>query len=359
LAPNSPKEIGGNKLSFLDYLKSNFVIGLSPMDGVTDEAYRQTQCFVSKPDVIFTEFVSAEGISRGGVKLYDQLLYSANERPIIGQIFGKDPESFYKAAIILCHLGFDGIDINMGCPAKTVTQHGSGAALIGQPELVSAIIYSVKKGIEDYIAHKITINDIALKKASLDVIKRNLKYSGGVVSLRPTLSVKTRIGINSNVVDTWIPHLLGHHLDFISLHGRTLKQGYSGLADWKAISNAAKLAHRSDTKIWGNGDIKSIEQAHKYGRKYGVDGILIGRATMGNPWVFSDVVPTLKDRFSLMCYHAKMFTDTFPSRRFDSLRKHFLLYTTGHPRAKQLRAKIVHLNSITELYALEEDFLNC
>lgn len=95
------------------WFNDKFIIALSPMDGVTDEAYRQTQCFVAKPDVVFTEFVSAEGISRGGVKLYDQLLYSENERPIVGQIFGKDPDSFYKAAIILCHLGFDGIDLNM------------------------------------------------------------------------------------------------------------------------------------------------------------------------------------------------------------------------------------------------------
>jgi tRNA-dihydrouridine synthase len=345
---------------FRDYLKSKIIIGLSPMDGVTDEAYRQTQCFVKKPDLIFTEFVSAEGISRGGVKLYDQLMFASNERPIIGQIFGKDPESFYKAAIILCHLGFEGIDLNMGCPAKTVTQHGSGAALIGKPELASQLIISAQKGIDDYFANKVSIDDIELKKASLDVIKRNLKYSGTKDNNeKPTLSVKTRIGITESVVESWIPFLLEHNLDFITLHGRTLKQGYSGVADWESISKASEYVNKTKTLIFGNGDIQSKTMAEEYSNKYGVNGVLIGRASMGYPWIFSDIKPSLAERFSIMCYHAQIFIEIFPKRQFDSLRKHFLLYTTGHPHAKQLRSQIVKLNSLSELYALEEAFLNC
>jgi tRNA-dihydrouridine synthase B len=354
-------------MNLKSYIKNNFIVGQSPMDGVTDEAFRLTQNFVVKPDVTFTEFVSAEGISRGGVRLYDQLLYSSSERPIIGQIFGKDPDSFYKAAVILSHLGFDGIDLNMGCPAKTVTQHGSGAALIAQPELASQLIISARQGINDYFSQKIAINDIGLKQASLNIIDRNTKYSNIVethhgTSLqipKPTLSVKTRIGITENVIDSWIPHLLSHKLDFITLHGRTLKQGYAGLANWEAIAIAAKLAHQKNTLLWGNGDVQSHQQAVEYGQEYGVDGVLIGRASMGNPWVFNDTTPTLRDRFSLMCYHAKMFTDVFPYRQFDPLRRHFLLYTSGHPHAKILRDKIVHLNSLTELYALEDAFLTC
>lgn len=345
-----------------DLIKSKFIVGLSPMDGVTDEAYRQTQCFVGRPDVIFTEFVSAEGISRGGVKLYDTLLYSLNERPIVGQLFGKDPESFYSSAIILSHLGFDGIDINMGCPAKTVTQHGSGAALIDKPELASTIINSTRQGIDDYCSGRKTINDIGLKKPSLEIIQRNLKYSGfspAKVMAVPTLSVKTRIGTSINTIDTWIPHLLKHQLDFITLHGRTLKQGYSGSADWDAIKNASDMAKKSSTLLWGNGDIQNLEQARDYGRKYDVAGVLIGRASMGNPWVFTSKVPSLKDKFSIMCYHAQKFMEIFPHRQFDPLRKHFLLYTSGHSHAKALRAKLVHLNSLDQLYALEEEFLSC
>jgi len=348
-------------MDFREFIHSQKIIALSPMDGVTDCSYRQTQCFVKKPDVIFTEFVSAEGISRGGVRLYDQLLYGSNERPIVGQIFGKDPDSFYKAAVILCHLGFDGVDINMGCPAKTVTQHGSGAALIEKPEVASQIIKLTRQGIEDYCSGETTVADLGLKQSSLDVIERNRRfsdYSGTYKDYqKPTLSVKTRVGITENVVPVWIPHLLSLNLDFISLHGRTLKQGYSGLADWKAIKLAASIAKEANTLLWGNGDVTSLPMAHEYIEKYGVDGILIGRCSMGNPWVFTNTVPSLKDKFALMCYHADQFTKIFPHRRLDPLRRHFLLYAGGHPRAKQLREKIVHVDSIQQLYALEEDFL--
>lgn len=336
------------------------------MDGVTDCPYRQTQVSVYKPDVVFTEFVSAEGISRGGVKLYDELLYGANERPIVGQIFGKDPDSFYKAAVILSHLGFDGIDINMGCPAKTVTQHGSGAALIDKPDVASRIIVAVQQGINDYFSDRVSITDLGLKQSSLAIIDRNLAFSGHTPNptdrknlIRPTLSVKTRIGVSQNVVSTWIPHLLHHQLDFISLHGRTLKQGYGGLADWDAISQAAKLAHAANTLLWGNGDVHSLAEAHDRINTIGVDGILIGRSSMGNPWIFSGTTPTWAEKFSVMCHHAQEFVRIFPYRRLDPLRRHFILFCSGHPNAKQLREKVVRINSLSELYALEDEFLSC
>ena len=348
-------------MSLKQLLKSRKpLIALSPMDGITDEVYRQIQISVKKPDLLFTEFVSAEGISRGGVKLYDQLLFQSNERPIVGQLFGKDPESFYKSAIILSYLGFDGIDINMGCPAKTVTQHGSGAALIEKPQLASDIINSVKKGVSDYLSGKVTIDDLDLKKASLDIIQRNLRFSNYKPTLKidPTISVKTRLGINTPVIDTWIPFLLKHDLDFLTLHGRTLKQAYSGQADWQLISLASDMARKSHTHFFGNGDITSLSQALEYIEKYHLKGVHIGRASMGNPWIFGTEIPSLKQKFSTMLFHAQLFRDIFPQRRFDSLRKHFLLYTTGHPRAKQLRAQLVRITDIQGLLDLEEDYLS-
>lgn len=333
------------------------------MDGYTDEPFRLVQAEISKPDVTFTEFVSAEGLSRGGVGLYDALFYSSIERPIIGQIFGKDPDSFYKSAIILCHLGFDGVDINMGCPAKTVTQNGSGAALIGKPELASEIIKAVRSGIDDWFNKKVTINDLKLNQKTHAVIARNLKYSNyqspATSRQLPTLSVKTRVGITEPVIDTWIPHLLSHKLDFLTLHGRTLKQGYSGLADWSLISKSASLAHQTSTKLWGNGDVSSRSQAITKGKECGVDGILIGRSALGNPWVFSDKEGSFQDKFHAMARHAYHFNQVFPNRLFDSLRKHFLLYASGHPHAKQLRSKLVSLSSLDQLYAIEQDFLAC
>ena len=197
-------------MNFLD--KSN-IVGLSPMDGITDEAFRQVQTKICKPDLMFTEFVSAEGISRGGVKLYDTLLFSSEERPIIGQLFGKDPDSFYKSAIILCELGFDGVDINMGCPAKTVTQHGSGASLIAKPNLAVQIIQSVKKGIDDWFLGKTKITDIGLNKKTLDVISRNKKYSKIISNKNVSLSSRGDVDLSTegfNLISflLWKTHLL-------------------------------------------------------------------------------------------------------------------------------------------------------
>jgi tRNA-dihydrouridine synthase len=336
------------------------IIGLSPMDGITDEAFRLVQTQIAKPDLIFTEFVSAEGISRGGIKLYDTLLFSPEERPIIGQLFGKDPESFYKSAVILCELGFDGVDINMGCPAKTVTQHGSGAALIGQPDLAVQIIKSVRQGIDDWFSGKVKITDLGLNQKTLEVIKHNQKYSNikNIKEDKPTLSVKTRLGISHPIVETWIPILLAQNLDFLTIHGRTLKQAYSGQADWEEIKKVVDMAKKTHTKILGNGDIQSHQQGIEFCQKYGVDGILIGRAAGGNPWCFSDYVATPREKFSAMLLHAQIFESVFPHRVFDSLRKHFLLYTAGFPDAKSLRMKLVRLNSVKELLSLEDQFSN-
>jgi len=339
------------------YIHSQKIVGLSPMDGITDEAFRFTQCEIAKPDLMFTEFVSSEGLAHSAVKLFDTLLYSSQERPIIGQLFGKDPNSFYIAAVILCHLGFDGIDINFGCPAKTVTQHGSGASLIDKPELASQIIKSVQKAVSDFANQKVTLKDFKLKEKVLKVIDRNIKYSGAEKTI-PTISVKTRLGTTTDTSDIWIPFLLSHKLDFLTLHGRTLKQGYSGLADWGAIARAAKLAKKAKTIFFGNGDVQSRKEALDYCQKYGVDGVLIGRSAMGNPWAFNDRKPDFKEKFSAMLLHAKNFTDIFPSRRFDPLRRHFLLYVSGHPQAKQLRQEIVKLTSIDQLYLLEERLTN-
>jgi len=340
------------------FIRSQKIVALSPMDGITDEAFRLTQCQIAKPDLMFTEFVSAEGLAHSAVKLFDTLLFSSLERPIIGQLFGKDPDSFYIAAVILCYLGFDGIDINFGCPAKTVTQHGSGASLIDKPELASLIIKNVQKAVLDFANNKVTLKDLKLKEKVYKVIERNNKYSEFTGKIIPTISVKTRLGITTDTTDTWIPFLLSHHLDFLTLHGRTLIQAYAGIANWESIAKSAKLAHDANTIFFGNGDVESHSEALEYCQKYGVDGVLIGRAAMGNPWAFNDKNPDFKEKFSAMLLHAKNFTDIFPLRRFDPLRRHFLLYVSGHPHAKELRQEIVKLTSLDQLYLLEERLTN-
>ena len=362
---------GQEGLNIMNFLSQPNIIALSPMDGVTDEAFRLVQTQIAKPDLIFTEFVSAEGISRGGIKLYETLLFSPLERPIIGQLFGKDPESFYKSAIILCELGFDGVDINMGCPAKTVTHNGSGAALISKPDLAVQIIQSARKGIDDWFSGKVKITDLGLNQKTLDVIEKNKKYSNlktspfvkgrcpdeiGTERFCPTLSVKTRLGTSEPIVDTWIPVLLSQPIDFLTIHGRTLKHAYAGQADWQQIQKVVDLAKGKGIKIFGNGDIQNRQQGLEYCQKYGVDGVLIGRAASGNPWCFSDYIASPQEKFSAMLLHAQIFQEVFPKRCFDSLRKHFLFYTASFPNAKSLRMKLVRLNSVKELLSLEDEF---
>jgi nifR3 family TIM-barrel protein len=303
----------------------NNTIGLSPMDGVTDAAFRLVQCEIAKPDLIYTEFVSAEGLSHKAKKLLQVLKFSPQERPILAQLFGKTPESFGESAQLIHKLGFDGLDINLGCPAKQVTRHGSGAALIEKPELVKKIIKAVKK---------------------------NLPKNYPV-------SVKTRLGIDQSIVDQWIPFLIDCGVDMIALHGRTLKQGYSGQADWEEVAKAAVYCQKANIPILGNGDIQNRQQGEEYCEKYNLNGVLIGRAAMGNPWVFNNHIPTPKEKFQTALLHAQYFEEIFPKRRFDSMRKHFLLYTLGLPNAKKLRSKIVKVNSIKDFLSLEEEFINC
>lgn len=346
-------------MDFKNYIKTNNIVGLSPLDGITDEPFRLLQCQVAKPDVVFTEFVSAEGLTHGGTKLYDQLLYSPLERPIIGQLFGKDPDSFYKSAIILAELGFDGIDINMGCPAKTVTHHGSGAALISHPELASALIKAVNSGINDWYYNNRKISDLSLTQKTLNVINRNLGYTRTINKVLPSISVKTRIGINEVVTEEWISHLLKFNLDFITIHGRTLKQLYSGIADWQEIKKAVILANTATTKIWGNGDVFSRSDALEHIKDYGVSGVLIGRAALGNPWIFADSKATPHQKFDTMLLHAQIYQQIFPLRRFDPLRRYFLAYASGLPNAKNLRSKLVAASTLDQLCSLESEFLSC
>jgi tRNA-dihydrouridine synthase len=349
-----------NKLpDFHSYIQNHQPIGLAPMDGVTDEPFRQIQLQIAKPDVFFTEFVSAEGLWRGGIKLYQQLLYTSAQRPIVGQIFGKDPESFYYSTLILCFLGFDGIDLNMGCPAKTVTQHGSGAALIGKPQLALELIASAHRAISDYSSGKVSLQNLPLKEKIRQTILQHRPYSGYQDDFhrpRPTLSVKTRLGIVEPSVFDWFPLLLSQPLDFLTVHGRTLKQGYSGCADWDSIAQVVKLAQGTNIKIWGNGDIGSLTQAREYINRFRVDGILIGRAAMGNPWVFSQDFPTPAQRFSTIMLHAQISHSIFPLRRFDGLKKHFVAYVSGLPNASQLRQLLVTTNSLADLDSLAQYF---
>lgn len=333
------------------------IVGLSAMDGVTDAAMREISAIHGAPDFMVTEFTSAEGVIRGITRLLRDFYFSDKQRPIVAQIFGTDPEAFRICAIICCFLGFDGIDLNMGCPADTVTQRGGGASLINNPILAQKLILATKKGVEEYV-NGIELRDLPLSPEFISRINEQAKET-----VRHTLpvSVKTRIGFDKPVIEEWIPTLLETEPDLITLHGRTLKQQYGGEADWEQIAIAAEIVHKTKTLIFGNGDLNTPEKIDAKIKESRVDGVWIGRAAMGNPWIFSQYrdymdgkpysQPNTKERFAVALEHARIFeefnrtvfsADPIP---FLNMRKHLGWYIKGFPNATDLRLELFQSNS--------------
>jgi len=329
--------------------------GLAPMDGVTDFLYRHVMRKFGGPDLVFTEFTSVEGIAHNAVKLLRDFEYDESERPIIAQVFGIDPDSFYTTAIIVCQLGFDGIDINMGCPAKKVSNRGGGAALINNPTLASEIIEAVKSGVRDYSNGR-TIEDIKMKqKMKTAILEQVIKHPTKDIVQIP-VSVKTRIGVDKIITEDWISHLLGHDLSAITIHGRTLNQMYSGKASWEEIGKASNLIKQTKTKVVGNGDVLNRKDGEEKCEKYNLDGVLIGRASFGNPWVFNNKSPEIEDRINLALYHCKKFEELYGLDHFYVMRKHLAWYIKGISGAKEVRKKLMLSNSPSEV---REIIANC
>ena len=349
------------------------IIGLSPMDGVTDSSFRFITAKYGRPDVLFTEFTNVEGICLSPRVLLDDLIYHDLERPVVAQVYGYSPESFYKVAHIVCELGFDGLDINMGCPAKNVASRGCGAALILDPPRAKAILQATRQGVEDWAAGR-SLSDIQFESFLVErVVQMNLKRTG---SERPSIrreipvSVKTRIGYDKNVIEQWIPSLLEEKPAAISIHGRTLKQMYRGEADWGAISQAVHLARGTGTLILGNGDLASMDDVLRRVRETKVDGALIGRAALGAPWIFRNKVNVknalrnnfkvlipeqsvdLKERFQILREHTHHYHNLKDGRRFVGMRKHFGWYCKSFYKASDLRVQLLQTENPREVEAL-------
>lgn len=327
------------------------ILGLSPMDGVTDAAFRYMVAKYSHPDVIFTEFTNVEGLSRGVVKLLSDFVYSPIERPVIAQVFGTTPEDYYKVALIVCEMGFDGIDINMGCPDNDVAKRGGGAALILNPPLATKIIKSVQRGVLDWSNGK-EVSDVIDHPEMLNFIETFTKTR----SINPerkkiSVSVKTRIGYDNIIITEWVKQLLETEIENISIHGRTLKQMYTGVANWEEIGKAAEIIKKTNTTVLGNGDIKTRDEAILKSKQYNLDGVLIGRAVFGNPYFFNDTLPILSiaDRLNLCLEHAQYYANNLPNKPFIALRKHMAWYMKGFEGASDLRNRLVRISNISEL----------
>ncbi|HEU5198112.1 MAG TPA: tRNA-dihydrouridine synthase [Ktedonobacterales bacterium] len=346
------------------------IIALAPMDGVSDAPFRRVQAQIGRPDIVFTEFTNVEGLWRGDPRLLDAFLYDDAERPAVAQIFGSTPQDFYRSAIMVCELGFDGVDINMGCPSKGVTGKGGGAALIREPLLAQEIVRVTKQGVEDW-ANGQTLEGIGLAPERIARIRQmNEARRSPIARRRLPVSVKTRLGYDSVIIEDWVKVLLEVEPVAISLHGRTLRQMYTGSADWDAIGRAAEIVRQTPTLILGNGDIHSPEDVLRRLRQTNVHGVLIGRASMGNPWLFRDIRaalaaqqaseaeplhaarPNATERLLTALQHVRLFSALLPNHRFVELRKHLSWYCRDFYDAVALRRQLVQTNSLIEVEQL-------
>jgi tRNA-dihydrouridine synthase B len=346
------------------------------MDGVTDAPNRTMHGLYGRPDVVLTEFTNVEGLWRGSDRIYRDFLYTPAERPVVAQIFGCRPEYFYKAAHVVCELGFDGLDINMGCPASSIANKGGGAALIRMPETAKAIIRASQQGVRDW-ANGQTLEDLEMEPQRIQRIRQmneeRVHIWGDSAKIERRLlpvSVKTRLGYDSIVITDWVQELLELEPHLISLHGRTLMQHYKGEANWDAIAAAAEIVRKTDTLVFGNGDIHSLYEAAQRIRTTGVHGVLIGRATFGNPWLFRDreklkellraginpthedlpePEPTREERLLMALEHARVHAKLKGEDHFIELRKHMGWYLGHFAGAKHIRNELVRIHSLADV----------
>ena len=302
------------------------IIGLAPMDGVTDEPMRQIQCSIVKPSVLYTEFVSVEGFARKPEAFQKTLFFQENERPIIVQLFGYTPELFYEAISQMKEMNFDGIDINMGCPAKSVLQRGGGGALIGNYDLAGRII-----------------------EKSLEAIKESKKEI--------SLSVKTRIGKDKIITREWISFLCQFPISEITVHGRLLKEGNSGEVNWEKIKVAGEIAHNKEIVCLGNGGIKSFSEARQKTNNFGLDGVLIGQAALGNPWFFKEnYVPVKEEILQTIIGHSRLVNDFYPPERFVTVLKHLGWYPKGFPNCIKLKVELLKCKNLNQVIETVKKF---
>ncbi|QQG37712.1 MAG: tRNA-dihydrouridine synthase [Candidatus Kaiserbacteria bacterium] len=297
---------------------------LAPLEDVTDAAFRRLIASCGKPDVMYTEFTSADGLlladEKGKQKLLKKLLYSESERPIVAQVFTSVPDTLERVAAIIGELGFDGVDINMGCPDRAVEKSGCGAALIKHPALARELLRAAKRG------------------------------APGL-----PVSLKTRIGYNKDELESWLPELLAEAPAAIAIHARTRKEMSDVPARWDHIKRAVAIRNNRQgeastrTLIIGNGDVENMEDAQKKAAESGCDGVMLGRAIFGTPWLFShsqecENVPQRNIR--ALIEHLNLFEELLgDTTNYAVMKKHFKAYISGWAGAKDLRTLLMETES--------------
>ena len=350
------------------------IMAVAPMADVTDAAFRRLLAKYSRhqradgtwggPDVMWTEFVAADGLVRatpeGKAKLMADLIYDESERPIVAQLFSATPAHIEQSAALCRELGFDGVDINMGCPDRSIEKQGCGAAMIKTPDVAREIIEAAKRGARHGEADGIPV------------------------------SVKTRLGYHADAVEEWIPTLLSAAPAALSVHARTRKDMSKVPARWERIARVVELrdARSPSTRVLGNGDVLTLDDAQEKVRVSGADGAMVGRALFGNPWFFHPTrrlpikltaLPTkgvnreaiitedvhdaaaeyitLEERLRVLVEHSRLFCELLPFKNFNIMKKHYKAYVNGFPGASALRAELMAAEDVAAVDAIVERFL--
>jgi nifR3 family TIM-barrel protein len=312
---------------------------LAPMEDVTDTVFRRIVMSAGSPDLFFTEFTSVEGMfSKGDKKVNQRLKFTPEEKPLIAQIWGLKPENYFKAGKLLAEMGFDGIDINMGCPEKNVVRKGACSGLINNPSLAKEIIQATKEGAQE-----------AARSLNQETIP---------------VSVKTRIGFKKIQTEEWLGFLLDQNLAALTVHGRTTAEMSAVPAHWDEIGKAGQLRNEKkvDTLIIGNGDVQSMTEAKEKVQKYGLDGIMIGRGIFHNIWLFNENVDpakkSLEERLDILVKHVDLFEQAWgKTKPFQILKKFFKIYLSGFDGAQDLRMKFMETKNGEEVKELVTSLL--
>lgn len=321
--------------NFWQKLNKPFFV-LAPMADVTDAAFRQIIAKYSRhgeegggPDVFWTEFVAADGLmSRGREILRHDLRFGENEHPIVAQLFGSHPDKMEGAAALCAELGFDGIDINMGCPDKSIEKQLCGAAMIKNPEIAVEIIRAAKRGAPNL-----------------------------------PISVKTRIGYNKNEIDTWVPMLLKENIAALTMHCRTRKEMSKVPARWEHVKEVVDIRNAMgvETLILGNGDVKNIDDAKQKVAETGCDGVMLGRAIFGNPWLFDQNKKEVstEEKLRVLVEHTKLYEEYLGGiKSFSIMKKHYKAYVNGFEGALELREKLMQCENASQVAAIVQEYFS-
>ncbi len=315
---------------------------LAPMADVTDCAFRELIAKYSRmgqvgggPDVMWTEFVSANGLcSPGRETLARDLVFQKSERPIVAQLFTSDPKNMERAASLCCELGFDGIDINMGCPDKGIEKQGAGAAHIKNPDLAKEVIKAAQRG------------------------------AGNL-----PVTVKTRLGFNKIEYEKWLPTILECKVPAITIHLRTRKEMSLVPAHWELMPQIVEFIKKHSGSfeeggplIIGNGDVTSVNDGRSLAQKAGCHGVMVGRGIFGTPWFFDESLTgsekAVRERLEICVEHTQLFEKVLGDiKSFAIMKKHYKAYVNGFDGAKELRMRMMDATNAKEVKECVDEFL--